>query len=188
MKEKIKNMLLEKSHLDDIEIQLAEHGIDIIVSDGRNMLCVLVLSLLLNNFKYALLYLLILSSLRIHTGGWHASSEIKCFFTYQTMFLLFSFINSFNIPRAVCLLIMILSLIYIICLAPVEHKLNPLSSDEIKRNRVCCLVYCFVFAAVFLLIQGNHSSYSQSIALSFLFNVVLMELLRNSKDYRYYEN
>ncbi len=101
LKKKIKGLLLKSVSNDDKRNMLAEHGIDILISDGRNLFCVFFLSLFLLNTKETVLYMLVLSTLRVHSGGWHASSELRCFITYQGMFLLFSLLNTLIIPKHV---------------------------------------------------------------------------------------
>lgn len=185
----IKDILSHKTEIDEKKIALAKHGLDILISDGRNLLSVFLLSLVLKNTTQALLYLLVLSTLRVHTGGWHASSEVKCFLTYQGMFILFSFLNSFMMPDFINTVLMIASILYIVCCAPIEHKYNPLSHDEIIKNRYCCFVYCFLYLVAFILMRSFLSShYSQAISIAFVYNVILMELLKRSKNYRYYDN
>ena len=187
LKKKIKGLLLKNNSLDDKRRELAEHGIDILISDSRNLFCVFFLSLFLRNTKQAVLYMLILSTLRVHTGGWHASTEYRCFITYQGMFLFFSLLNTLIIPKQVSIAIMIFSVSYIIHFSPVEHKFNPLSVEETKRNRMYCFIYCTVYSALFLNLIKYSYIYAQTIAFTFLFNVVLMELLRKSENYRYYD-
>lgn len=188
LKTKIKGLLLKSVSHGDKRRALIEHGIDILISDGRNLLCVLFLSFFIHNTKQAVLYMLVLSTLRVHTGGWHATSEFKCFVTYQIMFLIFSLLNTFTIPKLINIAIMAFSIFYIICFSPIEHKFNPLSIEEIKRNRMYCLIYCIGYLALFLFMIKYSYAFAQTIAITFLFNVMLMELLRKSENYRYYVN
>ena len=185
---KIKELLLKGVPCDDKRRELAEHGIDILISDSRNLFCVFFLSLFLLNTKETVLYMLVLSTLRVHSGGWHASSELRCFITYQGMFLLFSLLNTLIIPKHVSTVIVIFSVFYIIHFSPVEHKFNPLSTEETKRNRIYCFMYCVAYSTLFLAMIEYSYMYAQTIAVTLLFNVVLMELLRKSKNYRYYDN
>ncbi|MBQ6334252.1 MAG: accessory gene regulator B family protein [Erysipelotrichaceae bacterium] len=187
LRKKIKKILLKSVSHDDKRRALAEHGIDILISDSRNLLCVFLLSFFLRNTELAILYMLVLSTLRVHTGGWHASSELKCFITYQGMFLFFSLLNTLIILKSINTAIMIFSVFYIIYFSPVEHKYNPLSAEEIKRNRIYCFIYCIVYSVLFLILIKYSYVLAQTIAITLLFNVVLMELLRKSKNYRYYD-
>ena len=187
LKTKIKNLLLKSISHNDKRRMLAEHGIDILISDSRNLLCVLLLSFFIRNTEQAVLYMFILSTLRVHSGGWHATSEIKCFITYQGMFMFFSILNTFVIPKHVSIIIMILSVFYIIRFSPVEHMFNPLSAEEIEKNRMYCYKYCVAYFALFLILIKYSYMHAQTIAITFLFNVMLMELLRKSENYRYYD-
>ena len=184
---KIKKLLLKGIPHNDSRRLLAEHGIDILISDGRNLLCVILVSFLINNTDKALLYIVVLSTMRVHTGGWHASTELKCFITYQGMFLLFSYFNSFFIPINISIIIVVFSVLYIIHYSPIEHKYNPLSVEEIKRNRIFCSIYCIAYSILFLSLIKYSYTYAQAIAVTFIFNVALMELLRKSENYRYYD-
>ena len=185
----VRDFTSHRTDIDENKIALAKHGLDILISDGRNLLCVFLLSLMLKNTAQTLIYLFVLSTLRVHTGGWHASSEVKCFLSYQGMFILFSFLNSFMIPDFLNTILLIASILYIVYFAPVEHKYNPLTHDEIIKNRCYCFTYCFLYLVAFILIQSFLSFYySQAISIAFVYNIILMELLRRSKNYRYYEH
>ena len=189
LKNAIKNKLLGNVVFSEKKMILLEHGIDILISDGRNYLCVLFLSFLFKNTNHALLYLIVLSSLRVHTGGWHASTELMCFLSYQGMFILFSFLNLLDFPDFICTILMLLSTLYIIRCAPIEHKYNPMSDEEIKKNQHLCYLYCFFYLLLFFLFQMFlTSSYSQDIVIAFVYNAILMILLQRSKAFRYYEN
>ena len=45
----IKDILSHKTEIDEKKIALAKHGLDILISDGRNLLSVFLLSLALKN-------------------------------------------------------------------------------------------------------------------------------------------
>ena len=108
----VRDFTSHRTDIDENKIALAKHGLDILISDGRNLLCVFLLSLMLKNTAQTLIYLFVLSTLRVHTGGWHASSEVKCFLSYQGMFILFSFLNSFMIPDFLNTILLIASILY----------------------------------------------------------------------------
>ena len=180
--------LLDNTNVPDEKRLLVEHGIDILISDGRNILCVFIWSLLLHNTRQALVYLLVLSTLRVHTGGWHASSEMYCFITYQWMFFLFSYLLHFQISEYLCFFLLFFSIVYILIFSPVQHRYNPLSEDEIKKNRNYCVLYCFLYSVLFFITGLSSNMYPRTIVITFVFNVTLMEMLRKSKNYRYHEN
>ena len=184
----LKRVLLKDLSHDDKRRMLVEHGIDILISDGRNLLCVFLISFFLRNTSQTLLYMFVLSTLRIHTGGWHASSELKCFITYQGMFLLFSLLNSFVIPKYVSIVLMAISVFYIIYFSPVEHKYNPLSYEEIQRNRKYCILLSAGYSVTFLFLIEYSYMHAQTIIITFIYNVILMELLRKSENFRYHDN
>lgn len=188
MKELVLTKIKKLYCLSEDRFLLLNHGLDILISDGRNIICLFLFSMLFKNTLQAALYLLTLCALRVHTGGWHASSELLCFITYQTMFILFSIINKLLIPNTIQNIIMLFSIIYILTNAPVEHKYNPLSCKERKANYLFCVFYICVFLLTYFLIKPINSSCSQTISLSFAFNTILMECLKRSINYRYHEN
>ena len=130
LKKFIFETLSKNKNLSNKQILLINHGIDILISDGRNILTVLFFSTLFRNTKSAIVYLMVLSTLRVHSGGWHASSETKCFISYQGMFVLFSQLNKLQLNRYFCLVLMIVSIVYIVRYSPVEHIYNPLLKSE----------------------------------------------------------
>ncbi len=126
--ESIANALTKKKELSSIRKKLIVHGIDILICDGRNYLCLFLLSLLLHRFTDAVVFAVLLSVLRSRTGGWHANTPNKCFLFYQLSFLLFCLFSSFEFPFIYHIL-MIISSAYILVNSPVEHVFNPLSSS-----------------------------------------------------------
>ena len=160
--------------LSDVDKSLISHGIDIIVSDGRNFLSVFFLSFLFHKTKETLLYLVILSCLRGHTGGWHSESEFGCFVSYNLSYILIISIMNLDLSVFVMSVLVLFSIVYINMFAPVEHPNNPLSHAERIRNKEISFFYTFLFSMLYIVLLGSgHVLYAKMI--------LLMEILRRSK-------
>ena len=67
------------------QIALLNHGINIVISDGINMAVLLMISALAGDLFQGAVYLLTFTFMRKHSGGWHASTRVRCFLSYQSV-------------------------------------------------------------------------------------------------------
>ena len=133
--------------LSELDRELVSHGIDILICDGRNYVSTILLSFFFGTTRRTILYLIILSCLRGHTGGWHSKTELGCFVTYNISYLLLIWLSYRGIHPFFMNLIILTAVSYIIWFSPIEHINNPLSNQEREKNRMISgLLFCdFLF-------------------------------------------
>ena len=186
LKKHILKHLFENRQLSDYQKKLATHGLDVFINDTRNYLIVLLLSLFLDNITNALYFIISFSILRIHCGGYHAPTKIKCSLIFICIYCLFLFYKHSTVKKIISFIISLLAFIYIVVNAPMEHIRNKLSESETKRNkRKSIIISAMLFVIGFLaLLKGTHVY--KMFYYSLISNTVLMIMLKHSKNWRYY--
>lgn len=188
---KLKGFIIDsidhKIGLSGLDKELVSHGIDILVCDGRNFLSIILPSFFFGTTERTFLYLIVLSCLRGHTGGWHSKTEFGCFVTYNISYLLLIWFSYCNIHQSLMNFGVLFSIVYIIRFSPVEHMNNPLSDPERNRNQKMSTYYCVVFSFIYVvLLVHKQTGLAATVCLAFAYNVILMELLRRSDKRRSY--
>lgn len=168
------------------ESVLLQHGINTIINDSINILSIIILAFLFNDILNGVLYAYVFSSLRRHSGGWHASSRIRCFISYQLVFLIMLFlINTSNIEsNNLSIIIYSLSILYILKNAPVEHIYNPLSEDERLKNTRIVMYNIIKITILFMTLYLYHTHYPFVICYASAWNACCMAILKHSKMWR----
>lgn len=170
--------------LNDIDRILISHGIDVLISDGSNYLCALLLSLLFKTTALTVLYLFVFGSLRVHTGGAHADTRFKCFIVFQCLHILFLLLMHLQYPPILLVTAVLLCNLYMLHYSPVEHIYNPLSDEERIKNQKHTRFYLLLFDIIFAVTINGNTMIPEVIAIVFIYNTALMERLKRSKYWR----
>lgn len=159
--------LIQANIIDKTDKEVYEYGIDMIVTYSINLLTILAVGIFLSQLWECLQFILVFIPLRSYAGGYHASSEKRCYFLSIALIVL-ALTTLRHIPvwfnTGISLLLLLSSCIVIFILAPVGNKNKPLDADE-KRvygrkarfillaeaaaALVCC---CFAWDTVFRVI------------------------------------
>ena len=151
--------LLIKNKIVDIEKRdECVYGAEVLLLNLSNILTALIISILSKTMLHFATFMLIFVPLRIFIGGFHAKTSESCYLitsiTYALTVICVKLMPELysNISAIITLAILIIP---IILFAPVEHKNNPLTSDECKRNRIISIILTafdsLIFIALFIL-------------------------------------
>lgn len=184
MKKIVLNYAASTGKYTEYQMMLISHGIDIFLSDGQCFLAVIILSFLFHDFKNTLMYLLILSSLRSYTGGYHSTTHIGCFLIFLCAYLVFEGLSYTSCPESIRILFFFLCSFYTIQNAPVEHINNPLTSKERIRNKKRSFILVLILNFLFIILYIQHFMLYRVIIHTLLINVVFMHSLKYSKYWR----
>ena len=176
--------LLNHNNYSSNEIVLLKHGMDIFIHDGGELLCVFALSLLLHNTNSTLIYVTSFSALRLCTGGYHASTRMLCTLQYIAMYLYYYFLLQIKFSFILQLSCLIISALYILHNAPIEHRLNCLTKEERKYNQICCRIILLILVLSYLVLLALRDDKRTTIVIVLLFNALMMILLKHSKNWR----
>lgn len=168
----IKNKIC--SSFSEEDLALIKLAINSFICDGRNMLFLVLVSLVIDRLIATLIYIVIISLLRVHTGGWHAKSKSACFLAYFAFYVLYIFCISLRLSKTIYTLITLLCGLYMVVLTPIEHPLNPLTKQERIINHRYVVFYIFIFTVLFF----KYRLFINCVPFSFLINSLNIELLR----------
>jgi len=130
--------LIQANIINKTDKEVYEYGISIIFTYAINLVTILAIGVVKGQLWECLLFLLVFIPLRSYAGGYHATSEMRCYFlSVGSIVLALSVLH--NIPVwfnfDISLLWLAASCVVICILAPVENKNKPLDSDEKKIYR-----------------------------------------------------
>ena len=184
MKGKLYSHIQSKYSFSDCQMVFLSHGIDIIVNDSINMLFLLFIAFISRDLFQGIVYLLSFTSMRRHSGGWHASTRLLCFLSYQLVFVFLLVCSNFITDFRIIILMFLGSISYIIKNAPVQHIYNPLTEQEVinNRNKLArnLVLICLAFSAFSL----YESHYAFTICYASSWNALCMSLLKHSNMWR----
>lgn len=129
---------------------------------------ILVCSYLMGNLWAGLIFNIAYSILRVYAGGFHASSQKKCFvLSYSSIFLCLLFIFYCPIYNMVMHLVCMTLGISIAILSPVDHANKPLYEAEKLAYRKRSHIFILVDTCIYLLFVWNHSiTYAKAVLAS----------------------
>lgn len=135
----VNNFLIKKDEAD-----ICCYGMEIIISTLVGFGSILVTSVLFGNILFGMLYLFFIVPIRMCVGGYHAKSYLKCNIVFVLFFVLaFWFYSTLDERGYIILgLINLLSVILILCIAPLENKNKKLTERMKKRyKRIDAFIY-----------------------------------------------
>ena len=153
--EKISNVLWEQGILKKDDKNICSYGLDILISSVAEVTAILIISLLVNNFRETAVFFAAFIPLRIFAGGYHAKTRMRCFFVSLAVYAVFSVVVR-TIPAGKYSLLSIISapisLAIVLAFAPVVHKNKSASENERKIYRDKSIRICLAESAVIFLV------------------------------------
>lgn len=167
--QKLTSLLYGHSHLEDNRRSVYVYGFELLLSTTAAIISILIISTVFSCPLSGALFLLVFISLRLFSGGYHASTYGRCFlltnFVYclsaETAKLIIVFIPSdtFGIFH---IALTFTAAIPIVLLSPVRNTKHPLSETRYNRNKlVARLVLLFWACLSFIMslfLEGYYSS------------------------------
>ena len=127
-----------KGVIDTAKRSILIYGFQLALSTLCAFISISVLSFCLGSPLSALIFFLVFFSIRLFSGGYHASSYHRCFFLTNTIYLTTVASAELLVRTSSFLLHLIIQLIAgitIVILAPIRHTDHPLSETVYQRNR-----------------------------------------------------
>lgn len=174
---KVVRCLLNENVIKDDQTEVYQYGFKLLFSYVINVVWILCLGIVLNELFLAVVYILILATVRTQIGGYHAPTYLKCFFMYNVGFVgvklvssFCSFLNVGVIPTT----LLLLSVIFIIYkYAPILHT-RKMCTEEKHEAKKKGLVRTVLWGAVMYLCWNIDVRWSYSILTVLVFSVIFM--------------
>lgn len=161
----IEEMKKSNTLIDDEEI--VRYGLEIMISKAFFAVIIAIIGLIMGCIVESVIFTLSFSLLRQYGGGYHADTRNKCFYlsviTLIAALSIIMFAENFQFLAIPLLMVAIISVIYILCKAPIDTFGKPLDEDEIKyyggRARVITVIL-IIAAAIFWLLRLRDISFT----------------------------
>lgn len=147
---------------DKEDIEIYAYGLEVLISSFLSIFSVIIISLFLRMFSGTLIFLTSFIALRIFTGGYHASTHVKCFLILIMVYGL-NLTMVYMLPNAfipfVSLTSLLLSSVLVFVLSPLEDENKPLDHEEREKYRKISIrvLGIFIIAVVIFLIMDANS-------------------------------
>ena len=187
--EKISNVLWEQGILKKDDKNICSYGLDILISSVAEVTAILIISLLVNNFRETAVFFAAFIPLRIFAGGYHAKTRMRCFFVSLAVYAVFSVVVR-TIPAGKYSLLSIISapisLAIVLAFAPVVHKNKSASENERKiyrdkSIRICLAESAVIFLAVYIF-KSNRFAVSAALGQLAVTLSMLAAVIKNEFD------
>jgi accessory gene regulator B len=145
--------LLKNKVIDDETCEVCQYGFEIIVSTIIGFVLVMLIGLFFSEALYALLFYCLFVSIRMFTGGYHASTYFKCKLILSCTCLFVIVLSKYCIDfytLPIQLIIMGLYLVTVFAYAPIEHKNAPMSKAVKALNRKRAVGISIIIALVLI--------------------------------------
>lgn len=161
---KVTSFLYYNKYIDsekyDYEVYL--YGFESLIALILNIISILLIGLVFHRFMHTIVFLVCYCPLRQFTGGYHADTYEKCFFTFVIIFIATILISNNLIDiglKPLITLFSVLNWISIYLLSPVQHFNNPLDDTEkVKYKKKARLIATSVL--LFIFVNKNYYIYS----------------------------
>lgn len=163
--------------------EVYSYGMELLLSTVFNFIVAITIALLTRSFLPCLINLTAFLTLRVNAGGYHADTHMGCTMTLAFVLLIFIFTVKYlpeNAMMIYSLIMLMISDIIIIMLAPVEHPNKPLNADKRKRLKNRSVIWAgiwTVFCIVFLVLNVKICFY----AVSGVFTIAVAMVAESSK-------
>jgi len=131
--------LVENEIIGKKDYEVYMYGFQLMFSTFLKMAGMLIIALLLGVLKEAAIFYVAFGVLRVHSGGYHSESYLKCFITSSISFFLFIFVGKlflayFTFPIVLPMLIFSVAMVF--KYAPIESINKPLGESQRKKFKI----------------------------------------------------
>lgn len=183
---KLSMLLIHRYNLDDSKKDIYTYGFKILLSTTITYIIIIMISSIINQLPYTLLFLFIYIGLRLFCNGYHSRTFINCFFSTQFTHLsviILSQILYIHNNSTLMLTLHVLSLLIISILSPIStiHKKFP-RSQYIKNKKRTLFILLFIniaYLSLFFTKSLIHAQYTITISLVAVAFFMLLPMLIN---------
>jgi accessory gene regulator B len=151
---KISKKLVEFDIVEFDDFEVSIYGLEIILSTVFEIGGLVAIGVVLGLLKEVLVFVVFFSTLRIHSGGYHAKTCLKCFLfiTMMTLGTIFA-VKSLNILQNIFTIttVLIISIIIILKYSPISSPNKEVSIDERNFHRRISIVTVIIQSSIIVI-------------------------------------
>lgn len=180
LSEKITNRLRAQNIIQESEIPVYFYGFELLLSSVFNAIWILIWGCILQREMLALIYIIILATVRTQIGGYHANSYRNCFICYSIAFLTVVMMEYgckvFALPAPFLGISAIVILLVEYFMAPVLHT-KKLNTQErlIARKKGIGRTTLWLIAMLLLYFYNKEWSYAIFCVLTLCVGLMILE-------------
>lgn len=130
-------LFLKKNIINEDELPVYQYGMQVLIGNIAGMLTVLIVGILISRLVESIIFITIYATLRIYTGGYHASTTLVCNIVFLGTYLVTVMLEALKVNNSVVWIIYLLSCLIILRFSPIENVNKQLDDKdkEIYRNK-----------------------------------------------------
>ncbi len=176
--------LVEKDAMKDEYVDICRLGIEVFISTCITSLGILLIGAAFGYFIEAVTYCLCFTTIRNYSGGYHASSRIRCNLgSWLAALLVIISRNIFEVLPIYGMLIGFgLVAIVLMLLAPLENKNKPLTGNIVSKNRKWMIFFVLLWDVIAVILYGIRPFHSMTIFYTEVTVVILIIIEKGRQE------
>lgn len=140
------HFLYKHKIIDEFKVDVCQYGYEIIISTLIGFSLVVAIGLILSETVEAFLFYILFITIRLFTGGYHASTHFKCKMTLSVCCATALFLSKvYYCVTMTAPLLLMAYLITVIAYSPIENANAPLTEKIKQRNRRISIIMAVIF-------------------------------------------
>ena len=168
-------------------IDIYQYGIEITLSSMLNITLVLLAAVLTGNIFTGIVFLAVFISLRSFTGGYHATTYVRCNTVMIITFIIVKVMSEWLFVQSTTIKLLIVSIciLPVIIYAPVKNAHKELSESQRKSNYMISIVSYTIISAVSIVLLNCDIKYGSIIiaTLTVISAMILIEVFMQRRGY-----
>lgn len=184
--EKIVSFCEKQKLTENQDIELIKYGLFLFLTHIQYLIICLCFGLVFKCVIESIVFFICFSLLRMFCGGFHASTETKCFIiSFIAIAVSIILINLFEKRdyNLILIVLAIVSAVITLLLSPIDNKSKPLAINEKKKFRMIVLLIVFIFSVSFVLLFNSFFFISVSIAVSLIVSSLFLLIGKIRKNF-----
>lgn len=164
------------------------YGLEIGLSTILTISIVIIISTFFSLTKECIIFLLTFMPLRTYTGGYHATTHLRCFICLMIDMAIGAICKQYVIceyTNIVSIVMIIITIIVVVVFAPVVDKNHPLSKRQVINSRIKSLkilIMLVAFNIVLMLLKSKNLSLSASYGLASVAMSIIIAKFKRRRD------
>lgn len=163
--------ILYRNHMiEEEDSEVYQYGFEIVIDSVLETLLLMVIGFLIGKTMQTILFILTFTVIRRYSGGFHASTKLRCVMTSIFLFLMAVILSSLDFAyRELCYACLgVVANVIIWIYAPVEHYKKPLEPETIVRCRRYSRVLATLYGIAMLILNVFRPEYAGVIGITLL--------------------